>query len=53
MAEEKLCPLSFNTPNQIDILNCKKDNCEWCIVCVCGFNKIDGKALNGMTTLYN
>ncbi len=31
MAEEKkkLCPMSFNNPEQIDILKCKKEQCAW------------------------
>ncbi len=29
MAEEKLCPMSFNSPEQVDILKCKKEQCAW------------------------
>lgn len=29
MAEEKLCPMSFNSPEQIDILKCKEAKCAW------------------------
>ena len=29
MPKEKLCPLSFNSPDQVDILSCVKEKCAW------------------------
>ncbi len=29
MEKDKLCPMSFNSPEQIDILSCKEEKCAW------------------------